>query len=47
MRCIWQLTLCPKLRAARRPKPPSFAANRYPTHTNITIVTKDNAKRSA
>jgi hypothetical protein len=36
---------------SRRPPPQAAelegAANRYPTHTNITIVTKDNAKRSA
>ena len=35
------------LRATSRAEAAKFAANRYPTHTKITIVTKDNAKRSA
>jgi hypothetical protein len=40
--CFWQ-----QRAKALAPRLQSFAANRYPTHTNITIVTKDNAKRSA
>jgi hypothetical protein len=35
------------LRATSREEAAKFAANRYPTHTNITVVTKNNAKRSA
>jgi hypothetical protein len=36
-----------QLRATSSAEAAKFAANRYPTHTKITIVTKDNAKRSA
>ena len=35
------------LRATSSAEAAMFAANRYPTHTNITVVTKNNAKRSA
>ena len=35
------------LRATSCAEAAKFAANRYPTHTNITVVTKNNAKRSA
>ena len=36
-----------QLRATSSAEAAKFAANRYPTHTNITVVTKNNAKRSA
>lgn len=36
-----------RLRATSSAEAAKFAANRYPTHTNITVVTKNNAKRSA
>ena len=36
-----------QLRATSSAEAAKFAANRYPTHTKITIVAKDNAKRSA
>ena len=36
-----------QLRATSSAEAAKFGANRYPTHTNITVVTKNNAKRSA
>lgn len=36
-----------QLRATSSAEAAKFAANRYPTHTNITVVTRNNAKRSA
>lgn len=36
-----------QLRATSGAEAARFAANRYPTHTNITVVTNNNDKRSA
>ena len=36
-----------QLRATSSAEAAKFAANRYPTHTNITVVTNNNGKRSA
>lgn len=35
-----------QLRATSGAEAAKFAANRYPTHTNITVVTQDHATRS-
>ena len=36
-----------RIRATSRAEAAKFAANRYPTHTKITIITNNNGKRSA
>jgi len=36
-----------RIRATSKAEAVKFAANRYPTHTKITVVTNNNGKRSA